>query len=185
TSAQALTGFPERLLTVAIIGLGAQLVFDGDITVGALIAFNMLASRVSGPLGQIVGLVHGYQEAGLSVRMLGEVMNRRPESNPAPRGLRPAIIGQIEFDSVVFRYGTTLAPALDDVSLTIPAGTVFGIVGRSGSGKTTFTRLIRGMYPVQQGSLRIDGYDIREIDLPHLRSQVGVVLQHCFLFRGT
>ena len=185
TSAQALTGFLEKLLSVAIIGFGAQLVFDGEITVGALIAFNMLAGRVSGPLGQIVGLVHGYQEAGLSVRMLGEVMNRRPESNPAVRGLRPAIGGRIEFDHVVFRYTTTLPPALDDVSFEIPAGSVFGVVGRSGSGKTTLTRLIRGMYPIQQGSVRIDGLDIREIDLPHLRSQVGVVLQQCFLFRGT
>jgi subfamily B ATP-binding cassette protein HlyB/CyaB len=185
TSAQALTGFLEKLLSVAIIGFGAQLVFDGNITVGALIAFNMLASRVSGPLGQIVGLVHGYQEAGLSVRMLGEVMNRRPESNPGARGLHPTINGRIEFDHVIFRYAASLPPALDDVSLTIPAGSVFGVVGRSGSGKTTLTRLIRGIYPIQQGSVRVDGHDIREIDLPHLRSQVGVVLQQCFLFRGT
>src|SRR5262249_34761420 len=97
----------------------------------------------------------------------------------------PAISGLIEFDHVIFRYAATLPPALDDVSLTIPAGSVFGIVGRSGSGKTTFTRLIRGMYPIQQGSVRVDGHDIREIDLPHLRGQVGVVLQQCFLFRGT
>jgi subfamily B ATP-binding cassette protein HlyB/CyaB len=185
TTAQALTGFLEKLLSVAIIGLGAQLVFDGVITVGGLIAFNMLASRVSGPLGQIVSLVHGYQEAGLSVRMLGEIMNRRPERSPTARGLRPAIAGRIEFERVTFRYADSMPPALDDVSLTIREGSVFGIVGRSGSGKTTLTRLIRGMYPIQLGSVRIDGHDIREIDLPHLRSQAGVVLQQCFLFRGT
>ncbi len=185
TSAQAVMGFLEKLLTVAIIGFGAQLVFDGDITVGALIAFNMLAGRVTGPLGQIVGLVHGYQEAGLSVRMLGEIMNRRPERSPAARGLRSKIGGRVEFDGVTFRYAEGVPPALDDVSLDIPAGSVFGIVGRSGSGKTTLTRLIRGMYPIQLGSVRIDGHDIREIDLPHLRSQVGCVLQQCFLFRGT
>ncbi len=184
-TAQSITGFLEKLLTVAIIGLGAQLVFDGQITVGALIAFNMLAGRVSGPLGQIVALVHGYQEAGLSVRMLGEVMNRRPESSPTARGVRPAIEGRIEFERVSFRYATTLPPALDDVSLTIPAGSVFGIVGRSGSGKTTLTRLICAMHQIQQGAVRIDRHDIREIDLPHLRSQVGIVLQQCFLFRGS
>jgi subfamily B ATP-binding cassette protein HlyB/CyaB len=185
TTAQAVTGFLEKLLSVAIIGLGAQLVFDGVMTVGTLIAFNMLAGRVSGPLGQVVALVHGYQEAGLSVRMLGVIMNRQPERSPTARGLRPAIAGRIEFERVTFRYAASLPPALDDVSLTIREGSVFGIVGRSGSGKTTLTRLIRAMYPIQVGSVRIDNHDIREIDLPHLRSQVGVVLQRCFLFRGT
>jgi subfamily B ATP-binding cassette protein HlyB/CyaB len=185
TSAQAVIGLLEKLLTVAVIGFGAQLVFDGHLTVGALIAFNMLSSRVTGPLGQIVSLVHSYQEAGLSVRMLGEIMNRRPERNPSARGLHAPIAGQVEFDHVTFRYSESAPPALDEVSLTIQPGEVFGIVGRSGSGKTTLTRLIRGVYPLQLGSVRIDGHDVREIDLPHLRSQVGVVLQQCFLFRGT
>lgn len=185
TAAQAVIALLEKLLTVAVIGFGAQLVFDGHMTVGALIAFNMLAGRVTGPLGQIVSLVHGYQEAGLSVRMLGEIMNRRPERSPTVRGLRPAIAGQVEFEHVTFRYTESAPPALDDVSLSIRPGEVFGIVGRSGSGKTTLTRLIRAMYPTQLGSVRIDGHDVREIDLPHLRSQVGVVLQLCFLFRGT
>jgi len=185
TGAQAAIGLLEKLLTVAVIGFGAQLVFDGHMTVGALIAFNMLSSRVTGPLGQIVSLVHSYQEAGLSVRMLGEIMNRRPERSPDARGLRSPIAGQIEFDHVTFRYSESAPPALDDVSLTVRPGEVFGIVGRSGSGKTTLTRLIRAMYPLQLGSVRIDGHDVREIDLPHLRSQVGVVLQQSFLFRGT
>jgi ATP-binding cassette subfamily B protein len=185
TGAQAVIGLLEKLLTVAVIGFGAQLVFDGHMTVGALIAFNMLSSRVTGPLGQIVSLVHSYQEAGLSVRMLGEIMNRRPERSPAARGLRAPIVGEIEFDHVCFRYSESAPPALDDISLTVRPGEVFGVVGRSGSGKTTLTRLMRAMYPIQLGSVRIDGHDVREIDLPHLRSQVGVVLQQSFLFRGT
>ena len=185
TSAQAVIGCLEKLLTVAVIGFGAVLVFDGEMTVGALIAFNMLSGRVTTPLAQIVGLVQGYQEAGLSVRMLGQIMNRAPERPANARGLRPPIDGLIEFERVTFRYSESAPPALDDVSLTIPAGSVFGIVGRSGSGKTTLTRLIRAMYPMQLGSVRIDGHDIRELDLPHLRSQVGVVMQQCFLFRGS
>src|SRR5262245_51794852 len=185
TSAQAVIGLLEKLLTVAVIGFGAVLVFDGQMTVGALIAFNMLSGRVTTPLAQIVGLVQGYQEAGLSVRMLGQIMNRTPERPPNVRGLRPPIAGAVEFEHVIFRYSESAPPALDDVSLTIPAGSVFGIVGRSGSGKTTLTRLIRGMYPIQLGSVRVDGHDIRELDLPHLRSNVGVVMQQCFLFRGT
>src|SRR5215471_17430833 len=185
TSAQAVIGLLEKLLSVAVIGFGAVLVFDGQITVGAVIAFNMLAGRVTGPLAQIVGLVQGYEEAGLSVRMLGLIMTRAPERPPSARRLRPPITGAVEFERVTFRYSESTPPALDDVSLTIPAGAVFGIVGRSGSGKTTLTRLIRAMYPMQLGSVRIDGHDLREIDLPHLRSQVGVVMQQCFLFRGT
>lgn len=184
TAAQAIMTLLQKLLSVAVIGFGAVMVFNGDLTVGALIAFNMLSSRVTTPLAQIVGLVQGYQEAALSVRMLGEIMNRAPE-RPTDRGLRPAIQGEIEFDHVSFRYSETAPPALNDVSLAVPAGSVLGIVGRSGSGKTTLTRLIRGMYPCQLGSVRIDGHDIREIDLAHLRNQVGVVIQNCFLFRGT
>jgi ATP-binding cassette, subfamily B, bacterial HlyB/CyaB len=185
TAVQAIMGFLEKLLTVAVIGLGAELVFDGEMTVGALIAFNMLSGRVTGPLGQIVSLVHSYQEARLSVRMLGNIMNCQPERAPNARGLRPTIRGAIQFDRVAFRYSENAAPALDDVSLTIPSGSVFGIVGRSGSGKTTLTRLICGMYSIQLGSVRIDGRDVRELDLQHLRAQVSVVMQKCFLFRGT
>lgn len=183
--AQSLTGLLEKLMSVAIIGLGALDVFSGTLTIGALVAFNMLAGRVSGPLVQIVTMVHEYQEVALSVRMLGEVMNQRPEQHGRGRGLRPDLQGQIEFDNVSFRYGADGAPALDAVSFSVPAGSVFGIVGKSGSGKTTVTRLIQGLYPIQQGLVRMDGFDSREIDLVHLRKSIGVVLQDSFLFRGT
>ncbi|MET4329769.1 subfamily B ATP-binding cassette protein HlyB/CyaB [Bradyrhizobium sp. i1.15.2] len=182
--AQALTGFLEKMMTLGIVALGALDVFGGEMTIGALVAFNMLAGRVSGPLVQMVTMVHEYQEVALAVKMLGEVMNKQPERDGHRDGLRPDLVGQIEFENVTFRYGEG-APALDDVSFTIAPGSVFGIVGRSGSGKTTLTRLIAGMYPVQQGLLRIDGHDSREIDLTHLRRNLGVVLQDNFLFRGT
>lgn len=184
-TAQAVTGLLEKLLSVAIIGLGALDVFDGAMTIGALVAFNMLAGRVSGPLVQIVTMVHEYQDIALSVRMLGEVMNQRPEQFGRSHGLRPTLSGNIEFDNVSFHYAADAAPALDGLSFTVPAGSVFGIVGKSGSGKTTITRLIQGLYPVQQGLVRIDGFDSREIDLVHLRRSIGVVLQDSFLFRGS
>ncbi len=183
--AQALTGLLEKLMSVAIIGLGALDVFSGSMTIGALVAFNMLAGRVSGPLVQIVTMVHEYQEVALSVRMLGEIMNQRPEQFGRGRGIRPELKGRIEFEKVTFRYGPDGAPALDDVSFTVPAGSVFGIVGKSGSGKTTVTRLIQGLYQNQQGLVRMDGYDSREIDLVHLRTSIGVVLQDNFLFKGS
>lgn len=184
-TAQSVTGLLEKLMSVAIVGFGALDVFNGTMTVGALVAFNMLAGRVSGPLVQIVTMVHEYQEVALAVQMLGEVMNQKPERDNARPGLRPELSGQIEFENVTFRYGPEGAPALDNVSFAIPAGSIFGVVGRSGSGKTTLTRLIQGLYPIQQGLLRIDGSDARELDLVHLRAGIGVVLQDNFLFRGT
>lgn len=184
-AAQALTGFLEKMMTLGIIGLGALDVFSGELTIGALVAFNMLAGRVSGPLVQLVTMVHEYQEVALAVKMLGEVMGQKPEKDGNRDGLRPDLTGKIEFENVSFRYGAEGAAALDDVSFSIAPGSIFGIVGRSGSGKTTLTRLIAGMYPVQQGLLRIDGYDSRELELEHLRRNLGVVLQDSFLFRGT
>jgi ATP-binding cassette subfamily B protein len=184
-AAQSVTGFLEKLMGVAVIGLGAIDVFDHELTVGALVAFNMLAGRVSGPLVQILTMAHEYQEVALSVRMLGEVMNRKPESDGAQRGLCPPLYGAIEFDDVSFSYQSDRSPALNGVSFTVTPGSIVGIVGRSGSGKTTITRLIQRLYPVQNGLVRIDGYDIREIDLTHLRKCIGVVLQDNFLFRGT
>jgi ATP-binding cassette subfamily B protein len=183
--AQALTGFLEKVMTLAIIALGALDVFSGAMTVGALVAFNMLAGRVSGPLVQMVTMVHEYQEVALAVKMLGEVMNQKPERDGPRAGLSPELAGRIEFENVSFRYGAEGALTLDDVSFTIEPGSIFGVVGRSGSGKTTLTRLIAGMYPATGGVLRIDGYDSRELDLAHLRRNLGVVLQDNFLFRGT
>jgi ATP-binding cassette subfamily B protein len=183
--AQAATGFLEKAMMVAIVSLGALAVFEQSLTIGALVAFNMLAGRVSGPLTQMVTMVHEYQDVALSVRMLGEVMNRRPERDDRSHGIRPPLQGGLSFEGVTFRYGTEATPALEDVSFTVPAGHILGIVGRSGSGKTTITRLIQGLYAAQQGLVRLDGYDIRELDLVHLRSSIGVVLQENFLFRGT
>lgn len=174
----------EKLLTVAIIWFGANMVFSGQMSVGALIAFQMISGRVTGPLVALVGLVHSYQEAALSVRMLGSVMNR-PKEAGVGHGLRPIVDGKIQFEEVSFAYAPTSPPALDRVSFTIPAGSVVGVVGRSGSGKTTLTRLMQGMHQAQSGVLRIDGLDIRELDISHLRQNIGVVLQDNFLFRGT
>jgi ATP-binding cassette subfamily B protein len=181
----AVTDFLGKLMPIVIIVVGAQGVFDQTMSVGVLIAFQMLSGRVVGPLLQIVGLINEYQQTALSVRMLGEVMNRPSEGRGGAAGLRPPFKGEISFDNVTFRYPGSSATALDGANFTIPSGTVVGVVGRSGSGKTTLTKLIQGLYPVQEGIVRFDGVDAREIDLPHLRRQVGVVLQENFLFRGT
>jgi ATP-binding cassette, subfamily B, bacterial HlyB/CyaB len=185
TIAQSVTGFLEKIMLIAVIAIGALGVFDGTVTVGALVAFQMISNRVSGPLVQLVTLVHEYQETALSVKMLGEIMNRPTERDGNARGIRPEFKGRIDFESIAFRYGPDSPPALTNMSFSIPEGTIFGLVGRSGSGKTTVTRLLQGLYPVQEGVIRFDGYDIREIDLVHLRTNIGVVLQDNFLFQGS
>ena len=125
-AAQSLTGFLEKLMTLGIIALGALDVFSGEMTIGALVAFNMLASRVSGPLVQMVTMVHEYQEVALAVKMLGEVMNQKSEREVDRDGLRPDLLGRIEFENVSFRYGPEGSPALDDVSFSIEAGKCSG-----------------------------------------------------------
>lgn len=174
-----------KLLPVVIIIVGAQGVFDQTMSVGVLIAFQMLAGRVVGPLIQIVGLVNDYQQASVAVRVLGDVMNRPSEGRGASIGLRPSLQGEISFDDVGFRYPGSSVPALNKVSFNLKAGSVVGLVGRSGSGKTTVTKLLQGLYPAQEGIVRFDGVDVREIELPHLRRQVGIVMQENFLFRGS
>jgi ATP-binding cassette subfamily B protein len=175
----------ERLLTVAIVWYGALLVFDAQISIGVLVAVQMLAGRVSGPLVQLVSLINEFQQTALSIRMLGEIMSRKPERASAAGTLTPQLQGAIAFDQVSFAYPGSQTPALDAVTLAIPAGSVVGVVGRSGSGKTTFTRLLQGLYVPQHGHIRFDGQELREIDLPHLRKNVGIVVQESFLFRGT
>lgn len=183
--ANTLTAALDKLMQVTVLGLGAHAVFAGKMSVGALVAFTMLAARVSGPLLQIVGLINEYQETALSVRMLGSVMDHPSERVAGQNFIRPTLTGAVAFEHVSFRYENATTPALDRVCFTAPQGQMIGVVGRSGSGKTTLIRLIQGIEVPQSGLIRFDGTDIRHIELSHLRHQVGVVLQDSFLFRGT
>ncbi|WP_408904149.1 peptidase domain-containing ABC transporter [Pseudoroseomonas cervicalis] len=175
----------EKMMQIAVLGIGALLVFDGQLSIGALVAFNMLSGRVTGPLVQIVALINEYQEAALSVQMLGTVMNTPPERQGQDRRARPPIAGALDFQKVGFRYPGAALPALQDVSFSVAQGQVLGVVGRSGSGKTTLTRLIQAIHIPQEGLIQLDGMDLRQIELSHLRRHVGVVLQDNLLFRGS
>ena len=179
------TSVLERLMQISVLAIGAVEVFEGRLSIGALVAFTMLSGRVTGPLVQIVALINEYQEAALSVRMLGTVMNAKPERSPHRRLARPPITGALRFDGVTFRYPGAATPALERVTFAVGEGQVIGVVGRSGSGKTTVTRLIQGIHAPEEGLLQLDGVDIRHMDLDHLRRNVGVVLQDNLLFRGT
>jgi ATP-binding cassette subfamily B protein len=182
-AANTFSQFTERSMTITIVVVGAFLVFGGHMTVGALVAFNMLSSRVVSPILQLIGLLNNYQEVLMSVEMLGNVMNQPTEKTS--RGLTPPLKGDIVVDRATFRYPNTDRPALRDFSVQFPAGRMTGIVGRSGSGKTTLSALLQGLYYVGEGAVRVDGHNIRDIDLGYLRSQIGVVPQEPFLFRGT
>ena len=182
-TAQSISQMLEMMMTICVIWVGAHLVFDHVISIGALIAFQMLANRVTGPLVKIVGLIHEYQQIALSVRMLGVVMNTPPE--PAGGGVRNALKGGIEFENITFQYRQDLPQVIKNFSLKVNPGETIGFVGRSGSGKTTLTKLLQGLYPVTQGLLKIDGIDIRELDKAHLRRNIGVVLQENYFFSGT
>ncbi len=173
----------QKCMTLAIIWWGVYQVFDNTMTVGALVAFNMYSARVSGPLVQIAGLIQQYQETGISLNMLAQVMDEPPEDGGA-RGILPRISGGIRCRDLTFRYNKDSAPALAEVSFDCPPGSVLGVVGRSGSGKSTLTRLIQRLQPLQEGDLWIDNHNIRDIDMTHLRRSIGVVLQENFLFRG-
>ncbi|WP_287600794.1 peptidase domain-containing ABC transporter [Thiothrix sp.] len=185
TFAQAATKTLEKGMQVAVVWFGAQDVIAGGMTVGALIAFQMLSGNVSTPLIRLVELAHEYQKIHLSIQMLGEIMNRNSEKTGGSAALTPELKGKIEFEDVVFRYELGGRAVLDGINFSIQAGEVIGLVGRSGSGKSTITRLIQGLHQAQSGLIRLDGVDMRELDLAHLRRSIGVVLQENFLFHGT
>ena len=184
TVARAASSSIEKAMLIAVVFFGVKSIFAGTLTVGALVAFQMLAGRVTGPLVQITTLINEFQEVLLSVRMLGNVMNAVSEPGMS-RGLRPAIRGKVTFEDVSFNYGNSPITALDRITFSVEPGQVIGVVGRSGSGKSTVMRLLQGLYAVQRGLIRIDDYDIRELDKVHLRNHMAVVLPESFLFRGT
>ncbi|HYJ28815.1 MAG TPA: type I secretion system permease/ATPase [Allosphingosinicella sp.] len=173
----------SKLTTVAILYFGAKAVIAGHLSVGSLVAFNMLAGRVAAPILRLSQLWQDFQQVRISVDRLGDVLNApaEPEYNPSRASL-PRIRGEIEFDKVRFRYRADAPEALRGVSITIGAGEMLGIVGPSGSGKSTLTKLVQRLYVPEQGRVLVDGVDLALVDPPWLRRQVGVVLQENILF---
>jgi len=182
TIANESVGLIGKLVTVATLWMGARLVIDGDLSVGQLIAFNMLAGRVSQPIMRLAQLWTNFQQTGVSVQRLGDILNSRTELSQATRSALPPIKGQIEFDQVHFRYRADGSEVLRGVSLSVHAGEVIGVVGRSGSGKSTLTRLLQRLYTPERGRVLVDGMDLALADVSSLRRQIGVVLQDNLLF---
>jgi ATP-binding cassette, subfamily B, bacterial HlyB/CyaB len=154
------------------------------ISPGALVAFALLSMRLSAPLVSIATLQMDLAEVRGAIFQVAAIMNVAPEVAQS-NGLKLPIKGEITFKDIRFRYVPGAAYALDEVSFTVPRGTVLGIMGRSGSGKTTVTRLLQRLHTGYEGAIKIDGMDLREIDLMHLRTNIGVVPQENFLFSGS
>lgn len=177
----------EKFIYTGTLTLGAYMaIAEGAAThAGTLIAFTMIAMRTTHPFVQIAGLLQQFQEVRGAVAQVASVVNLAPENSRGAHGVRPKIEGNIAFSDVRFSYPGARSCALDGITVSIARGSVVGIMGRSGSGKTTITRLLQGLHQNYDGLIKIDGVDLREIDLAHLRSNIGVVLQDNFLFHGT
>jgi subfamily B ATP-binding cassette protein HlyB/CyaB len=175
----------NKITVVLIIFVGANLVIANQLTVGQLVAFNMIAAQLAAPVLRIAQLWQDFQQVRLSIDRTGDILNTTPE--PAARGgatLAP-IQGDIRLEAVTFRYRLDGQPVLRDVTLDVPAGQVLGIVGASGSGKSTLARLIQRLYVPEAGRVFVDGVDLAMADPAWLRRQVGVVLQENVLFNRT
>ena len=171
-----------KLVTVTTMWLGARLVINGDLSVGQLIAFNMLAGRVATPVMRLAQLWTDFQQTGISVQRLGDILNARTEVATANRSTLPPLAGRIEFDQVIFRYRPDAPEVLRGINLVVQPGEVIGIVGRSGSGKSTLTKLAQRLYLPERGRVLVDGIDLAMADTSSLRRQIGVVLQENMLF---
>ena len=184
--AGSIGGFLQQTFNLAILWVGAYYVMEQKITVGELIAFQMMAGQLIAPIMRIISTWQYFQQARVSVERLGDIMNEEtePAFNPN-RTTLPNINGEIVLDKVSFRYNPEGKPVLQNINLAIPAGIKVGIVGKSGSGKSTLTQLIQRLYLPESGRILIDGVDIAQVEPAWLRRQVGVVLQENFLFGGT
>ncbi len=171
-----------KLVSAATLWWGATLVMGQELSVGQFIAFNMFAQRVAQPIMRMAQLWTDFQQVGISMARLGDILNTRTEVPPSAAAQLPPLKGRIDFDSVSFRYRPEAPPVLHALSLSIAPGEVIGIVGRSGSGKSTLTKLVQRLYTPEQGRVLVDGLDISLIDAAQLRRQIGVVLQENLLF---
>ncbi|WP_422823266.1 type I secretion system permease/ATPase [Variovorax ureilyticus] len=171
-----------KLVNAATLWYGAHLVMNNDLTVGQFVAFNMFAQRVAQPIMRMAQLWTDFQQTGISMARLGDILNTRTEVPPSATAQLPALKGRVTLDAITFRYRPEAPPVLNGVSLDVRPGEVIGIVGRSGSGKSTLTKLVQRLYTPELGRLLVDGIDISLIDAAQLRRQVGVVLQENLLF---
>ncbi|MBP2639378.1 MAG: type secretion system ATPase [Firmicutes bacterium] len=179
------SGLVQRLSNLVILWVGGHMVMDGRLTLGQLIAFQMLAGQASNPVLELIGKWQSFQQAGLSMERMGDILNTRPELVYAAPAEQPPIEGRIRFEDVSFRYDPHGPLILDCIHLDIPVGKRVGIVGRSGSGKSTLTKLVQNFYIPEKGRVIIDDSDLKTVEPSWLRRQIGTVMQESYLFGGS
>jgi subfamily B ATP-binding cassette protein HlyB/CyaB len=185
SAGQGVIQYISKATTALILFLGAEAVMSGEMTVGELIAFNMIAGQIVQPILRLSQLWQDFQQVQVSVARLGDILNAPPEPTPLNLLTLPPPSGAIELRGVTLRYRADAPEALRNVSLAIAPGEVIGVVGPSGSGKSTLTKAVQRLYSPQAGQILLDGVDIAQLDPGWLRSQIGVVLQENMLFNRT
>lgn len=178
----AIISFIQKLVNLVILWYGVQLVIAGKLTVGQFIAFRMLAGNVTQPILRITGLWQEIQQSSISIDRIGDIFNAKPEMESTGQTRLPKIEGDIAFEGVSFRYGNDKPEVIKNISFEINKGEVVGFVGRSGSGKSTVSKLIQRLYFPTSGKITVDKVDISIVDSNWLRSQIGIVMQESFLF---
>lgn len=179
---QNLVQWVTRTLTVVVLFVGAKQVMNGEMTVGGLIAFNMITAQVTAPVLRLSQLWQDFQQVRVSIDRLGDILSFPAEPRGASLGALPPAKGRVVFKDVTFRYRPDAAPVIEGLNFDAPAGQAVGIIGPSGSGKSTFSKLLQRLYTPERGQVLIDGIDISQVDPTWLRRQIGVVLQENYLF---
>ncbi|HWE98526.1 MAG TPA: type I secretion system permease/ATPase [Caulobacteraceae bacterium] len=177
--------FINKMTVVLVLFIGAKQVIEGHLTVGELVAFNMISSQLAAPVLRIAQLWQDFQQVRISIDRTGDILNTTPEPGYSGSARLPPIRGEVKLEGVNFRYRLDAQLVLHDVDLTIPAGQVLGVVGSSGSGKSTLAKLIQRLYVPETGRVTVDGHDLALVDPAWLRRQIGVVLQENILFNRT
>jgi subfamily B ATP-binding cassette protein HlyB/CyaB len=183
--AQNAIQFVSKLSSAALLLFGAKAVIDGELTVGELVAFNMIAGQVAQPILRLSQLWQDFQQVQISVERLGDILNSAPEHTPTISTPMPPPRGHIEFRNVCFRYRPQAPQVLKNISFAVSPGKCIGIVGPSGSGKSTLTKLVQRFYVPEEGQVLLDGGDLAHLDPAWLRANIGVVLQENLLFNRT
>lgn len=181
----SICGFLQKGMTIAILYVGVMLVIDNKLTIGQLIAFQMFSGQFSAPMLRLVGLWNEFQQTLLAVDRIGDILNSPIELQSKSAITLSHINGDIKVEHLSFKYNVEAPYVLNDINLDIKAGQKIGFVGRSGSGKSTIAKLIQRLYYATQGTIYIDGIDIRNINPVWLRTNIGIVLQENYLFSGT
>lgn len=183
--AGSLSNLFQKMMTIAILWIGVTLVIKNELTIGQLIAFQMFANQFIVPVMRLVNLWNEFQQVLLGVDRLGDILNNPVELTSSKAITLPKINGSVRIDNLSFKYSPNSPMVLNGVTLDVKAGQSIGLVGRSGSGKSTITKLIQKLYLPFEGTVYIDDVDIRQMNPVWLRNNIGVVLQENYLFSGT